>query len=896
LHGHSGSSEARVVNALRALRATGRGTFGRQIALGSVVVLLGLVGALAGLLAATSETQETSRSARHSRDVLLASANLQKLVFDLERAERGFLITGREQLLVPWHRAGRAFGPRAELLRRLVANDPAQERRARAIGRAGGSYLHEYATPLIVAAHGRLSHSQATAATAEGERRLVALRSQFDALDRREQALLVSRSREEAGERALASRLGWAAIVASALLVLGFAFVLFRSIVRPLRAVTDATRLLGRGDPAARAAEIGTGEAAELARSFNAMADSLERDRAELADRNSFLATLIEMAPLAVVALDPDGIVTLWNSAAAEIFGWTHEEVIGQPMPWVPDELRAESAVFVARGLAGERCTGRRIRRRRRDGAELELSLSTGPLRDARGEAIGVLGFLEDVTEAAAAERARRETEERQRLSFLRAPIGNALVAPDGRWLQVNPALVEMFGYPEQELLAKTFADITHPEDLEADLAFVQRMLAGEIASYQMEKRYLHRSGDIVRALLSVSLVRDAEGEPLYFVSQIQDITERQLLETARARLAAIVESSADAIMSTDRDGIITSWNAGAERLLGHTRDEAIGQPLSIVAPPDGATEHAERARRVAAGEIVQLETVHARKDGTPVDVSLTLSPTLDGTGRVSGHSAIVRDISRRRAAERQLEEAARRLEQSNTELAQFASVASHDLREPLRKVQAFGDRLSRKYGELLPDDGRDYLARMIAATQRMESLIDGLLAMSRVGARETSVTAVDLEQVARDVVADLEARLDRSGGEVRIGPLPAVAASPLEMHQLLLNLVGNALKFQRADVPPQVEVVAEPCEDPRFCRISVRDNGIGFDERYRERIFGVFQRLHGRDEYEGTGIGLAICRKIAERNGGTIEARSAPGEGSTFAVTLPRHEEHVAA
>jgi signal transduction histidine kinase len=233
------------------------------------------------------------------------------------------------------------------------------------------------------------------------------------------------------------------------------------------------------------------------------------------------------------------------------------------------------------------------------------------------------------------------------------------------------------------------------------------------------------------------------------------------------------------------------------------------------------------------------------------------------------------------------------RLEQSNRELQDFASVASHDLQEPLRKIQAFGDRLRKRFGEQLGTDARDYLDRMQNAASRMATLINDLLTFSRVTTRAQPFEPVDLSQIAKEVVSDLELRIESSGGRVEVEhPLPRIEADAVQMRQLFQNLIANALKFHRRDAPPVVRVSAAMLPPQNgsgaTCEIRVADNGIGFDAKYLDRIFNVFQRLHGRNEYEGTGIGLAVVRKIAERHGGRITADSREGEGATFIITLP--------
>lgn len=270
-------------------------------------------------------------------------------------------------------------------------------------------------------------------------------------------------------------------------------------------------------------------------------------------------------------------------------------------------------------------------------------------------------------------------------------------------------------------------------------------------------------------------------------------------------------------------------------------------------------------------------------------------------------------------------------LTRSNAELQQFASVASHDLQEPLRKIRAFGDQLKTKYQEVLTEQGRDYIERMQNAAGRMQTLIDDLLTLSRITTKAQPFVPVDLAQVVQEVLSDLEVRIEETNGQVEVSSLPTIDADPLQMRQLLQNLIGNALKFHKTIDPPRVRVYSQPLTSeeppstvetmpsanvpslttggvgwisppqeqlkgqlsgpsatPTLCQIMVEDNGIGFDEKYLDRIFNVFQRLHGRSEYEGTGMGLAICRKIAERHSGSLRAKSTPGQGARFIVTLP--------
>lgn len=251
----------------------------------------------------------------------------------------------------------------------------------------------------------------------------------------------------------------------------------------------------------------------------------------------------------------------------------------------------------------------------------------------------------------------------------------------------------------------------------------------------------------------------------------------------------------------------------------------------------------------------------------------------------------LIETSKKRLSAEKELEQYAARLEQSNRDLEQFAFVASHDLQEPLRKIRLFGERLKESPAvESLDPDSRDFLERMVQASERMRLMIGDLLELSRLTTGRTTIEPVDLDQMLAEVVSDLEVRLARSKGRVEVGPLPTIDADPLQLRRLFQNLIGNALKFSRPGVPPVVRVNSAPVErkEREMVAIEILDNGIGFDPQYAGVIFEPFKRLHGRSEYEGNGMGLAICRKIAEHHNGQIEASSRPGEGSTFTVYLP--------
>jgi len=361
----------------------------------------------------------------------------------------------------------------------------------------------------------------------------------------------------------------------------------------------------------------------------------------------------------------------------------------------------------------------------------------------------------------------------------------------------------------------------------------------------------------------------------------------RQSEERMRLLLGAVRDYS---ILELDPSGRVARWSSAAEKMFGYPEHEVVGTDAARFNPtPADARREREEATRSGRFED---EGRRLRKDGTSFWADVVTTAIRGEDGELRGFAKVVRDVTRRHELDAALRESARKLEASNRELQDFAMVASHDLQEPLRKVQMFGDKLMRNYSAALGSEGSDYLRRMMNAAERGQSLIQGLLAFSRVTTKGQRPVRVDLEATVREVVSDLEARLSDVRGTVEIGRLPSVDADPLQMRQLLQNLIGNALKFRKPALPPVVRVAGADHDGETAC-FEVSDNGIGFDQKYVDRIFKLFQRLHERGAYEGSGMGLAICRKIVERHGGTITARSAPGEGATFVINLPRTSPH---
>jgi PAS domain S-box-containing protein len=382
----------------------------------------------------------------------------------------------------------------------------------------------------------------------------------------------------------------------------------------------------------------------------------------------------------------------------------------------------------------------------------------------------------------------------------------------------------------------------------------------------------------------------------------------------SEARYRGLLEAAPDAMVVVNQDGEIVLLNVQAEKQFGYHRDVLVGQKVTNIIPEGFAERLIADDLRSAEDALAQqigtgIELSGRRKDGSEFPIEIMLSPLDSAEGVLV--TAAIRDISVRRKAEadllqkvdelhrsnedvsaghatqRHLRAVGEELTRSNHELQDFASAASHDLQEPLRKIQAFGDRLVERSSGSLDDEAQDYVRRMQNAASRMQSLIDDLFEYSRVSTQPEPPRRVDLAQVVSEVLSDLEERIHTSNGHVGVGALPVILASPLQMRQLFQNLIANALKFHPAGIAPEVHV--EGKDHDGAWEIRVRDNGIGFEERHAEKIFAPFQRLNGRQAYEGTGMGLAICRRIAALHGGTITATSQPGAGATFLISLPR-------
>jgi PAS domain S-box-containing protein len=498
---------------------------------------------------------------------------------------------------------------------------------------------------------------------------------------------------------------------------------------------------------------------------------------------------------------------------------------------------------------------------------------------------------VSDITAQHDAERRLKESEQRFRRTFELAGSGMAHIGMDRRFTRVNRRLCEILGYSEEELLQLTGRQISHPEDLDIINEQRPRLYKGEIDRIELEKRYLRKDGSVVWVHFTMTVERDAKGAPLYEIAVYEDITqqlETQLrLRESEARFRQTFELAASGIGHV-RDGRFVRVNRSLCEIFGYAEGELLGRHVKELSHPedrDVSDAPRERIRRGEA-ESARFEKRYLRADGAVIWCEVAVALVRDVYGVPQYEVAIFDEVTDRKKAEARLREAHEELKRSNAELEQFAYVASHDLQEPLRMVASYAQLLGRRYEAKLDGDAREFMAYIVDGASRMKQLIEDLLAYSRVGTKGAEFKRVNAEDALKRALFNLRVAIQEAGAVVTNDPLPALSGDEVQLGQLLQNLMSNALKF-RSDSVPRIHIgVTESAKEYTF---EVRDNGIGIEPQYYERIFMVFQRLHNKGEYPGTGIGLAICKKVVERHGGRIWVESRPGAGSSFYFTLPK-------
>ncbi len=633
-----------------------------------------------------------------------------------------------------------------------------------------------------------------------------------------------------------------------------------------------------------------------------AILDVTARKHAEAALRDSeerWRAT-VDSASEGMLIYDRSLAIVSVNRAAERILGLAQAELIGKPgftsmLPCIGEDgapLASEARPTRITIRTGTPQTGRVIGIKRPDGAVTWLSVNTAFLRRAdEADYYGLVSTVSDITAQHDAERRLKESEQRFRRTFELAGSGMAHIGMDRRFTRVNRRLCEILGYSEEELLQLTGRQISHPEDLDIINEQRPRLYKGEIDRIELEKRYLRKDGSVVWVHFTMTVERDAKGAPLYEIAVYEDITqqlETQLrLRESEARFRQTFELAASGIGHV-RDGRFVRVNRSLCEIFGYAEGELLGRHVKELSHPedrDVSDAPRERIRRGEA-ESARFEKRYLRADGAVIWCEVAVALVRDVYGVPQYEVAIFDEVTDRKKAEARLREAHEELKRSNAELEQFAYVASHDLQEPLRMVASYAQLLGRRYEAKLDGDAREFMAYIVDGAARMKQLIEDLLAYSRVGTKGAEFKRVNVEDALKRALFNLRVAIQEAGAVVTNDPLPTLSGDEVQLGQLLQNLMSNALKF-RSDSVPRIHIgVTESAKEYAF---EVRDNGIGIEPQYYERIFMVFQRLHNKGEYPGTGIGLAICKKVVERHGGRIWVESHPGAGSSFYFTLPK-------
>jgi PAS domain S-box-containing protein len=605
---------------------------------------------------------------------------------------------------------------------------------------------------------------------------------------------------------------------------------------------------------------------------------------------------LLEAAPDAMVVVNTAGEIVLLNVQAEKQLGYSRDELVGQKVTNIIPEGFAERLIAddlrsAADALAQQIGTGIELIARRKNGSEFPIEIMLSPLESAEG--ILVTAAIRDISVRKNAETHLAQMEGRYRGLLEAAPDAMVVVNTAGEIVLLNVQAEKQLGYSRDELVGQKVTNII-PE------GFAERLIADDLRSAAdalaqqigtgIELIARRKDGTEFPIEIMLSPLESAEG--ILVTAAIRDISVRKSAEEHLAqmegRYRGLLEAAPDAMVVVNKAGEIVLLNVQAENQFGYHRDELVGQKMTNIVPEGFAERLIADALRSSEDALAQqigtgIELTGRRKNRSEFPIEMMLSPLESAEGILV--TAAIRDISKRKLAEADLLHKVEELNRSNVELGQFAYIASHDLQEPLRMVASYTQLLSRRYKGKLDADADEFIAFAVDGAGRMQRLIQDLLAYSRVGTKGKDLLETSSEEALQQALINLRGAIQESGALVTHDPLPPVLADEMQLVQLFQNLIGNAIKYQNPGVP-KVHITAAKNGGKQWT-FAVKDNGLGIDPQYFERIFGMFQRLHKREEFAGTGIGLAICKKIVERHGGSISVESQPGEGSTFSFEL---------
>ncbi len=619
--------------------------------------------------------------------------------------------------------------------------------------------------------------------------------------------------------------------------------------------------------------------------------DVTVRRRAQQAQQ--YLSAIVESSDDAIIGKSLDGAITSWNRGATRQYGYTAAETIGKSISMlIPADHPNELQETLQKIAAGEEVDRYESIRQRKDGSLLDVSLTISPIFDATGKIVGASSIARDITEAKRAEIELRAREERLRMATDAAQLGIfEWTVPTDTAVWENKRMYEIFGIPETTDAVnrdRFVSETLHPEDLQRfSRELEEAMQPGALfrGAYRI-RRMNDGQWRWIQYFARFELTPD--GKPLCLVGVLQDITEARRAEEFRQSsqyTRSLLEASLDPLVTISPDGKITDVNEAAIEVTGVARDRLVGTDFAdYFTAPDKAREGYLRV--FSEGFVTDYPLTIRHADGRLTEVLYNASVYKDDRNNVLGVFAAARDVTDLKRAEAELAARAQELARSNADLQQFAYVASHDLQEPLRTIGSFSQLLARRYQGKLDADADEFLTFIVDGAMRMQTLINDLLAFSRVGTQGSPFAPTDCEKILHSAEENLKAAIEESGAVITHDPLPRLVADERQLTQLFQNLLSNAIKFRRPEMAPCIHVSSK--RQNGAWKLSIRDNGIGIDPHYFDRIFIIFQRLHGREQYTGTGIGLAICKKIVERHGGRLWVESESGTGSTFHFVIP--------
>jgi len=597
---------------------------------------------------------------------------------------------------------------------------------------------------------------------------------------------------------------------------------------------------------------------------------------------------LLEAAPDAMVVVNQRGEIVLLNLRAETQFGYRRDELVGQPVTdLIPhgfaERLIADGTRTASEALAQQIGMGIELTAHRKDGSVFPIEIMLSPLESDEG--ILVTAAIRDIS-------VRRAAEARYRGLLEAAPDAMVVVDQRGQIVLLNLQAEKRFGYRRDELIGQQVTNIIPNGFAERLIADGTRSAAQALAQHigmGIELIAVRKNGSQFPIELMLSPLENVDG--VLVTAAIRDISVRKKAERhvaeMESRYRGLLEAAPDAMVLVNQRGELVFVNVQAERQFGYPRDELLGQQVTNIIPASFGEERiatalqADGAVDQAAGQAA-IELVGCHRDGREFPIEVMVSALECADGRQV--AVAIRDITARKNTEARLLQTMAELNRSNDELGQFAYIASHDLQEPLRMVASYTQLLSKKYKGKLDTQADEFIAFAVDGANRMQHLIQDLLAYSRIDSSAKNQQDTSSEDALARALLNLRVAIEDSSAEVTHDPLPTVIADRVQLTQLFQNLVANAIKYQGPGVPV-IHISARKREEKAM--FSIKDNGIGIDPKYFEKIFGMFQRLHRREAYSGTGIGLAMCKKIVEQHGGTISVESSLGQGSTFRFAL---------